>query len=109
MTLSPLKARDLQTPAKAYSVTSTETTQGGRLKIRSLTGTIWGDFQPDTPAFVTGTDGRGYGIQTATFIVRTRAGMRAADELHLKGANWIIRSIDEGADQNFRLRIERTT
>ncbi|WAC47898.1 hypothetical protein OVA03_14500 [Asticcacaulis sp. SL142] len=108
MTLSPLKARDLQTPARCYSVSSTETAQGGRLKTRTLTGTIWGDFQPDVPAFVTGTDGRGYVVQAATFIVRTRAGMAPNDELHLKGAYWIIRSIDEGADQNFRLRIERT-
>lgn len=107
MTLSPLKAINLQTPAKAYSVTSTETAQGGRLKNRTLTGTIWGDFQPDVPAFITGTDGRGYVVQAATFIVRTRAGMVPKDELHLKGAYWIIRSIDEGADQNFRLRIER--
>ncbi|MDC7677248.1 hypothetical protein [Asticcacaulis machinosus] len=108
MTLSPLKALNLQTPARCYSVASTETAQGGRLKTRTLTGTIWGDFQPDVPSLVTGTDGRGYVLQTATFIVRTRAGLAPKDELHLKGADWIIRSIDEGADQNFRLRIERT-
>ena len=98
---------DLQTPARLYAATETESIYGGRSFSFADTGITWGDFQPDAPVTETTAEGDAFVVQTADFICRSAAGMTRGGRLNLKGFNWTIVSLDEGADGMVRVRLER--
>lgn len=97
---------DLQTPARIYAVTGTESVYGGRSFSLTPGATVWGDFRPDAPTVESTADDASV-VQAADFICRSAAGMTRGGRLNLKGFDWTIVSLDEGADGDVRVRLER--
>ncbi|MCR6658570.1 MAG: hypothetical protein NVV72_04210 [Asticcacaulis sp.] len=98
---------DLQTPARLYAVTETESAYGGRSFSLAPDAMIWGDFRPDTPAVQSMAEGDAFVVQGADFICRSATGMARGGRLNLRGFDWRIVSLDEGTDGSVRLRLER--
>jgi hypothetical protein len=69
--------------------------------------TVWGDFRPDAPS-VESTAEEASVVQAADFICRSSVGMTRGGRLNLKGFDWMIVSLDEGADGYVRVRLERS-
>lgn len=97
----------LQTPARLYAVSETESVYGGRSFSLMPGVTVWGDFRPDAPAVESAAEGDASVVQGADFICRSAAGMARGGRLNLKGFDWTIISFDEGADGAVRVRLER--
>ena len=102
-----MRIMDLQTPARLYAVTETESVYGGRNFSFAGTGITWGDFKPDAPAAETTAEGDAFVVQAADFMCRSAAGMARGGRLNLKGFDWTIVSLDERADGAVRVRLER--
>ena len=98
---------DLQTPARLYAVTETESAYGGRSLSLMPRATVWGDFRPDAPMAETTAEGDAFVVQAADFICRSAAGIARGGRLNLKGFDWKIVSFDEGAYGAVRVRLER--
>lgn len=102
-----MRIMTLQTPARLYAVTGTESVYGGRSFSLAPGATVWGDFRPDPPN-VESTADEASVVQSAYFICRSAAGMARGGRLSLKGFDWRIVSFDEGADGGVRVRLERS-
>ncbi|MGN6208637.1 hypothetical protein [Asticcacaulis sp.] len=102
-----MRVMSLQTPARLYAVTETESAYGGRSFSLVPDATIWGDFRPDTPALESTAEGDASVVQGADFLCRSAVGMARGGRLSLKGFDWRIVSLDEGADGSVRVRLER--
>ncbi|MFT4074261.1 MAG: hypothetical protein QM647_01935 [Asticcacaulis sp.] len=102
-----MRISDLQTPARLYAVTESESLYGGRSFSLAPGMTVWGDFQPDTPEVESMAEGDAFVVQGADFICRSAAGLARGGRLSLKGFDWTIISLDEGADGYVRARLER--
>jgi hypothetical protein len=102
-----MKIMDLQTPAKLYRRDATTTPYGGLTHVSTFIGRIWGDFQPDVPKSETTGENETYPLQSADYVCRGTAGLSRGDIVNLKGYDWEIKTLDEGADGFFRLRLER--
>jgi hypothetical protein len=102
-----MKITDLQTPARLYAVTETESVYGGRSFSLAPAATIWGDFRPDTPSVESTSEGDAFVVQGADFLCRSQAGMARGGRLNLKGFDWRIVSLDESAEGHVRVRLER--
>jgi len=97
----------LQTPARLYAVTEVESPYGGRSYSLTPGVTVWGDFRPDAPN-VENTAEETSVVQAADFICRSAEGMTRGGRLGLKGFDWRIVSLDEGAEGYVRVRLERS-
>ncbi len=102
-----MRIMELQTPARLYAVGETESSYGGRTFTTTLSGTLWGDFRPDLPGVKANAEGDSYVVQEAEFLCRSAEAAAPGGLLNLKGYDWRIVSLDEGADGTVRLRIER--
>ena len=102
-----MRIMTLQTPARLYAVTGTESVYGGRSFSLTPGATVWGDFRPDTPAVESTAEGDACVVQGADFLCRSAAGLARGGRLNLKGFDWRIVSFDEGADGAVRVRLER--
>ena len=102
-----MKIMTLQTPARLYAVSETESVYGGHTYEFAGTDITWGDFKPDAPVAETTAEGDAFVVQAADFICRSSAGMARGGRLNLKGFDWTIVSFDEGADGAVRVRLER--
>ncbi|MGA9658241.1 MAG: hypothetical protein WBQ60_03980 [Asticcacaulis sp.] len=102
-----MKIMNLQTPARLYEVTESESVYGGRSFSLSAGAVVWGDFKPAAPSLQTATEGDAYVVQAADFICRSGVGMTRGGRLSLKGFDWKILSLDEQADGFVRVRMER--
>ncbi len=98
---------DLQTLARLYTISEAEDVYGGRTYQTVLAGPVWGDFRPDAPEVEATADGDSYVVQTADFLCRSAVGAARGGVVQLKGFDWMIVSLDEGADGTMRLRLER--
>lgn len=101
-----MRVMNLQTSARLYVVTEVESLYGGRSFSLVPGATVWGDFRPDAPA-VESTADEASVVQAADFICRSAEGMTRGGRLGLKGFDWRIVSLDEGADDYVRVRLER--
>ena len=102
-----LTARDVRTPAGVYALDEVETDFGGRVRDLTITATVWGDFRPGAPGVETPSDGQPFVSQTADFICRSAEGLSVGGWLNARGYDWRIASLDEIADGQTRLRLER--
>lgn len=102
-----MKITDLQTSARLYAVTESESVYGGRSFSLTPGVTVWGDFQPDDPEVESTAEGDAFVVQGADFFCRSAAGLARGGRLILKGFDWRIVSFDEGADGSVRVRLER--
>ncbi len=102
-----MRIMDLQTPARLYAVTETESAYGGRTFSTVPGATVWGDFRPGVPGMKTTSEGDSYVVQAAELLCRSADGVAAGGLLNLKGYDWRIVSIDALADGTVRLSIER--
>lgn len=102
-----LTVRDVTTPAGVYGLDETETAFGGRVRDMTISATVWGDFRPDAPSVQTPSDGQPFVSQTADFLCRSAEGVSVGGWLSVRGHDWRILSLDEIADGQVRLRLER--
>jgi len=102
-----LTARDVKTPAGVYGRVDSETAFGGRVRDMTITATVWGDFRPGAPGLETPSEGQPFVAQTADFFCRSAEGLSVGGWLSVRGQDWRILSLDEIADGQVRLRLER--